>query len=101
MKVSHLALAFAAIMLSTAPTFAQNSGKNSGASDYSPGHQMQNDGGSSARGASEYSPGHEMKNDQNPSEGPGASEYSPGHQAKDKTDNSGSTGSSTGTRGNR
>ena len=61
MKVSHLALAFAAIMLSTAPTFAQNSGKNSGASDYSLGHQMQNDTGSSARGASEYSPGHQCK----------------------------------------
>ena len=80
----------ASLALATS-AFAQTGTKSPGASDSSPGHQMQ-DGAKSTKsgpGASEYAPGHKMQ-DAKKSTAPGASEYAPGHQT--------TTGSSTTTK---
>jgi len=81
-------LIVAASLVLASSAFAQSGTKSPGASDKSPGHQMQDATKSTAPGASEYAPGHKMQG-ASKSTAPGASEYAPGHQT---------TGSSTTTR---
>lgn len=92
-----IALVLTACVLA-APAMAAEKGP--GASEYSPGHKMQNETGeSTGPGASDYTPGHQMQNEKGKSAGPGASEYSPGHQAQDKPKDSGATDAGSGTEG--
>jgi len=72
-------LIVAASLALASSAFAQSATKSPGASDSSPGHQMQGAKKSTAPGASEYAPGHKMQ-DARKSTAPGASEYAPGHQ---------------------
>jgi hypothetical protein len=77
----------AALLLGTASfAVAQNrAGSTSpGASQYSPGHEMQGQKSSSGPGASEYSPGDKMKDKGTTGQSKGASEYSPGDRMNDK-----------------
>jgi hypothetical protein len=95
MKAMPLALAAAALVIGTVAAQAESSSAkmNQGASEPSPGHQMQDKSGP---GASEYAPGrqsenrptspndtpgHQMHNDT----GPGASEYAPDHNKEGDT----------------
>jgi hypothetical protein len=93
MKARFLALATTALLIGTVAAQAESSSAKMGASENSPGHQMQNENGP---GASEYAPGrqsenrptstsdtpgHQMQNDT----GLGASEYSPGHNKEGGT----------------
>jgi hypothetical protein len=95
MKAKSLALTAAALVIGTMAAQAESpSAKmDRGASESSPGHQMQNTPGP---GASEYAPGrqsgnppngpsdtpgHQMQNDT----GPGASNYAPGHDNEGNT----------------
>ena len=55
-----------------------------GASQYSPGHEMQNSKSNSGPGASEYSPGDRMHDKGTVGSSKGASEYSPGDRMNDK-----------------
>jgi hypothetical protein len=95
MKARFLTLATAALMLGVAAAAqAEDSAKmNQGASESSPGHQMQDE---SSPGASEYAPGHQSENrPSGPSDtpghqmkdetGPGASAYAPGHNKEGDT----------------
>jgi hypothetical protein len=76
-----------ALVLGTA-SFAvaqSRSGTSSpGASQYSPGHEMQNSKSKNGPGASEYSPGHQMKDKGTTGQSRGASESSPGDRMNDK-----------------
>ena len=83
-------LIVAASLALASSAFAQSGTKSPGASDSSPGHQMQSAKKSTAPGASEYAPGHKMQDANKKSGAPGASEYAPGHQT--------TTGSSTTTK---
>src|SRR4029078_8468441 len=95
MKAHFVALATAALMLGVAAAAqAEDSAKmNQGASENSPGHQMQNE---SSHGSSEYAPGRQSENrPSGPSDtpghqmqdetGPGASGYAPGHNKEGDT----------------
>jgi hypothetical protein len=55
-----------------------------GASQYSPGHEMQNSKTNTGPGASEYSPGDRMHDKGTVGQSKGASEYSPGDRMNDK-----------------
>ena len=56
-----------------------------GASQYSPGHEMQNSKKNTGPGASEFSPGDRMKDNKGTvGQSKGASEYSPGDRMNDK-----------------
>lgn len=55
-----------------------------GASQSSPGHEMQNSKSSSGPGASEYSPGDRMHDKGTVGRAKGASEYTPGDRMNDK-----------------
>ena len=70
-------LIVAASLALASSAFAQSGTKSPGASDSSPGHQMQSAKKSTAPGASEYAPGHKMKAAKK-STAPGASEHAPG-----------------------
>ncbi|MBR1149546.1 hypothetical protein [Bradyrhizobium sp. JYMT SZCCT0428] len=70
-------LIVAASLALASSAFAQTGTKSPGASDSSPGHQMQSAKKSTAPGASEYAPGHKMKAAKK-STAPGASEHAPG-----------------------
>lgn len=75
----------AALLLGTATfAIAQSRGgsTSSGASQYSPGHEMQ--GSKSGSGASELSPGDQMRDKGTTGRAKGASEYSPGDRMNDK-----------------
>jgi hypothetical protein len=72
-------LIVAASLALASSAFAQSGTKSLGASDSSPGHQMQGAKKSTAPGASKYAPGHKMQHAKK-STAPGASEYAPGHQ---------------------
>lgn len=72
-------LIVAASLALASSAFAQSGTKSPGASDSSPGHQMQGAKKSTAPGASKYAPGHKMQSAKK-STAPGASEYAPGHQ---------------------
>ena len=80
--------AIAAVLLLGATSFAvaQNRGGTAspGASQYSPGHEMQNSKSNSGPGASEYSPGDRMHDKGTVGSAKGASEYSPGDRMNDK-----------------
>ncbi|MCC8982326.1 hypothetical protein [Bradyrhizobium acaciae] len=55
-----------------------------GASQYSPGHEMQNSKTNTGHGASEYSPGDRMHDKGTVGQSKGASDYSPGDRMNDK-----------------
>ena len=55
-----------------------------GASQYSPGHEMENSKTKTGPGASEYSPGDRMHDKGTVGRSKGASEYSPGDRMNDK-----------------
>src|SRR3954470_4545895 len=77
----------AALLLGTASfAVAQNRGGSTspGASQYSPGHEMQGSKTSNGPGASEYSPGDQMRGKGTTVKSKGASEYSPGDRMNDK-----------------
>ena len=80
--------AIAAVLLLGATSFAvaQNRAGTAspGASQYSPGHEMQNSKSNSGPGASEYSPGDRMHDKGTVGSSKGASEYSPGDRMNDK-----------------
>ena len=85
MKDLFVALTALALMFGAVAANAEDSAKmNQGASESSPGHQMQN---KSSPGASEYAPEHGSENLPSDSPGqqmqdetyPGASAYAPGH----------------------
>jgi hypothetical protein len=76
-----------AVLLATASfAFAQTtkSGGSPGASQYSPGHEMQNSKTNPGPGASEFSPGDRMNDKRTVGRSKGASENSPGDQMNDK-----------------
>ena len=79
-------IAVAAVLLLGATSFAvaQNRGGTAspGASQYSPGHEMQKS--NTGRGASEFSPGDQMRDKGTVGRSKGASEYSPGDRMNDK-----------------
>ena len=76
-----------ALLLGTA-SFALAQGRNEttspGASQYSPGHEMQKSKSKTGKGASEYSPGDRMNDKGTVGQSKGASEYSPGDRMNDK-----------------
>ncbi len=80
------ALAIFALIVAPAIAFAQCQGKSKGgsntgggASQMSPGHEMQQKGPKTGSpGASGYAPGHEMQDKGSKSGQPGASGYAPG-----------------------
>jgi hypothetical protein len=74
-------LVAAALVIGASPAFAQ---KSKGASDQSPGDQMQDSRSSTTKGASEYAPGDRMKDTGTTGMSKGASEYSPGDKMNDK-----------------
>jgi hypothetical protein len=55
-----------------------------GASQLSPGHEMQNSTSGTSKGASEYSPGDRMRDKGTVGKSKGASEYSPGDRMNDQ-----------------
>jgi len=71
----------AIVSLIVAPTIAFAQGNsNSGASQNTPGHKMQDKGSKGdSPGASGYAPGHEMQDKGSKTGHPGASGYAPGH----------------------
>jgi hypothetical protein len=72
-----------AVLLGTASfAFAQKG--SPGASQYSPGHEMQNSKTKTGPGASEFSPGDRMHDKGTVGQSKGASEYSPGDRMNDK-----------------
>jgi hypothetical protein len=73
-------LIVAASLALASSAYAQSGTKSPGASESSPGHQMQDSRKSTGPGASEYAPGHKMQ-DARKSTAPGASEHAPGHQS--------------------
>lgn len=76
-----------ALLLGTASfAFAQKSGGTTspGASQYSPGHEMQNSKTKTGPGASEFSPGDRMHDTGTVGRSKGASELSPGDRMNDK-----------------
>jgi hypothetical protein len=73
-----------ALLLGTATfAFAQNRGET-GASQNSPGHEMQKSKAKTGPGASEYGPGDRMHDKGTVGQSKGASEYSPGDRMNDK-----------------
>ena len=80
----------AALLLGTAPFAVAQTTKSGGgaaspgASQYSPGHEMQNSKSNTGPGASEYSPGDRMHDKGTVGRSKGASEYSPGDRMNDK-----------------
>jgi hypothetical protein len=79
---SRKALAIFALIVAPTIAFAQGTGeskKNGGASQMSPGHEMQQKGSKpGSPGASGYAPGHEMQDKGSKKGQPGASGYAPG-----------------------
>ena len=76
-----------ALLLGTASfAFAQTSGGTAspGASQSSPGHEMQNSKTNTGPGASEFSPGDRMHDKGTVGQSKGASELSPGDHMNDK-----------------
>ena len=76
-----------ALLLGTASfAFAQKSGGTAspGASQSSPGHEMQNSKTNTGPGASEFSPGDRMHDKGTVGQSKGASELSPGDRMNDK-----------------
>jgi len=70
----------AIVSLIVAPTIAFAQGTNSGASQNTPGHKMQDRGSKGdSPGASGYAPGHQMQDKGSKGDHPGASGYAPGH----------------------
>jgi hypothetical protein len=83
-----IAVATAALLATS--SFAVAQGTKSGgtaspsASQYSPGHEMQNSKTNTGPGASEFSPGDRMKDKGTVGQSKGASENSPGDRMNDK-----------------
>lgn len=75
---TQIVIAAALLIATSAVVTAQP--KSKGASEFTPGDQMQ-DAGRTTKGASQYSPGHEMKKYGKTSKG--ASEFSPGDRKND------------------
>lgn len=75
---AQIVIAAALLVATSAIVTAQP--KSKGASEFTPGDQMQ-DSGRTTKGASQYSPGHEMKKHGKTSKG--ASEFSPGDRKND------------------
>ena len=76
-----------ALLLGTASfAFAQTGGGTSspGASQYSPGHEMQKSKTKTGPGASEFSPGDRMHDQGTVGQSKGASEFSPGDRMNDR-----------------
>jgi hypothetical protein len=77
----------AALLVGTASfAVAQTRGgsPSPGASQNSPGHEMQGSKTNTGPGASEYSPGDQMRDKGTTGQSKGASEYSPGDRMNDK-----------------
>jgi hypothetical protein len=77
----------AALLIGTASfAVAQTRGGSTspGASQNSPGHEMQGSKANTGPGASEYSPGDQMRDKGTTGQSKGASEYSPGDRMNDK-----------------
>lgn len=72
-----------AVLLLGASTVAFAAEKG-GASQMSPGHEMQNSASGTTKGASELSPGDRMQDKKTVGSSKGASEYSPGDQMNDR-----------------
>jgi hypothetical protein len=84
-------IAIASVLLLSTGSFAMAQTTKSGggtaspgASQYSPGHEMQKSKTSKGPGASEYSPGDRMHDKGTVGRSKGASEYSPGDRMNDK-----------------
>jgi hypothetical protein len=74
-----------ALLLGTASfAFAQSGTKSPGASQNSPGHEMQRSRTNTGPGASEFSPGDRMHDQGTVGQSKGASEFSPGDRMNDK-----------------
>ena len=96
MKNLTLAATMAIASLAITPVLAADR-TSPGASGNTPAAQMKKH---DSQGASEYTPGHKMQDKGPKGDAPGASGYAPGHQSKNTGNDSGSSGSSTGTGGN-
>jgi Spy/CpxP family protein refolding chaperone len=80
-----ITIATAVLLCTASLAFAQTSGTTSpGASQNSPGHEMQRSKKNTGPGASEYSPGDRMHDQGTVGRSKGASELSPGDQMNDK-----------------
>jgi hypothetical protein len=86
-----LAASVAIASITFGPAFAAD---KTGASGSTPAAQMKKH---DSQGASEYTPGHKMQDKGPKGDSAGASGYAPGHLSKDTGSDSGSSGSSTGT----
>jgi hypothetical protein len=97
MKKLAFAATIAVASIAITPVFAADT-TSPGASGNTPAAQMKKH---DDQGASEYTPGHKMQDKGPQGDASGASGYAPGHQSKNTGGDSGSSGSSTGTGGNR
>ena len=81
-----IAIATALLLGTASLAFAQKSGGTAspGASQFSPGHEMQNSKTNTGPGASEFSPGDRMRDRGTVGQTKGASEFSPGDRMNDK-----------------
>ena len=80
-----LAIATALLLGTASFAFCAEGGTTSpGASQYSPGHEMQNSKTKTGPGASEFSPGDRMHDQGTVGRSKGASELSPGDRMNDK-----------------
>ena len=80
MKRVIIATAVLVLGVSTSAFAAQKGG----ASQLSPGHEMQNSGSTTTKGASEFSPGDRMQDKGTVGRSKGASELSPGDRMNDR-----------------
>lgn len=81
-----IAIATAVLLGTASLAFAaqKTTGTSHGASQYSPGHEMQNSKTNTGPGASEFSPGDRMKDRGTVGQSRGASEYTPGDRMNDR-----------------